>query len=287
MSSSRVVDMNGEKRFELTLVVEQLRFAMYSSFLFIIILGYTLSKAFADIDYEDNFLKNVFGSTNVCIYFDFPPSTYVLPAIYNIVVLGGVAYALASYVRASIAKEEGKISQGALSMLRCVYVYVAVSVMYFATIFAVEPNPDKPHTMVIHSLPFVNLEIALCLMQLAITWFGTTVAWIDLLPTSYHKACVVHCILLISVTIGKIACQVNALADMNGSKGQGLWWNVRDDKAQMCAQVLDLTWLLLSLVIPLAQSLHLMCQKGNTHALIMNIQDNRPAKSYAAIAPSS
>jgi len=283
MFSSQVLGMDGEKGFELTLVVEKLRFAFYSSFTFIIFIGYTLSKAFADIDYEDNFLKDIFGSVNICIYFDFPPATYVLPAIYSMTVLITVTYALASSMRASIAKEEGKISQGALSMLRCVYGYFAVSAMYFATIFAVQPNPDKPHTIVLHTLPFVNLEIALCLVQLAITWFGTTVAWVDLVPTSYHRACVVHCILQISVTIGKIACQANALADMNGSEGRGLWWSVRDDNAQMCAKVLEKSWLLLSFVVPMAQSLHLMCQKSNTHALVVKIYDNKPAESYKLV----
>jgi hypothetical protein len=267
------------KRIELNLVVEQLRFATYVSFLLIILLGMWLTVAFADVDYDNNFLTNVFGSTNVCIYFDFAPSNYVLPAFYNMCIFWMVAYCLVSSVRASIAQAEGKISLFALRLLRFAYAYAVLATMIFTTIFAVSPNPNIPHTMIIHSAPFVNLEVALCVLQVAIVWFGTKVAWIDLMPSWYQKMCRMHCLLQSLVTVGKVAFQFNALGDMNGTKGRGLWWNVRDEKALIVSKGLDSCWLLLTLFIPMAQSLHLMCKKERTHQVILTIEDNRPPVS--------
>jgi len=267
------------KKIELKLVVEQLRFVTYLSFLFIILLGMWLTRAFADVDFENNFLTNVFGSTNVCIYFDFAPSTYVLPAFYNICIVWMAAYCLASAVRASIAQAEGKISKFALRLLRFAYAYALLSTMIFTTIFAVSPDPNIPHTMIIHSAPFVNLEVALCVLQVAIVWFGTKVAWIDLMPSWHQKASIIHTLLQGLVTVGKIAFQFNALGDMNGTKGRGLWWYVRDEKALVVSKVLDSSWLFLTFFIPMAQSLHLMLKKELTHQVILTVEDNRPPAS--------
>jgi hypothetical protein len=189
------------------------------------------------------------------------------------------AYGLASSVRASIAQAEGEISKFALRLLRFAYAYAVLSSMIFTTIFAVSPDPNIPHTMIIHSAPFVNLEVALCVLQVAIVWFGTKVAWIDLMPSWYQKAARIHALLQVLVTVGKIAFQLNALGDMNGTKGRGLWWYVRDETALIVSKGLDSSWLILTLFIPMAQSFHLMRKGDLTHQVILTIEDNRPPAS--------
>lgn len=278
----RAVEDSLERAIEVSVVIEEIRVALYASFIGIIVIGIILTRSFASVDYDDNFLTRVFGNTNVCIYFDFPPSTYVLPALYNVCVFFSVLYGLASALRAWISSEEGKISRRALRLLVAAYMYFILSAMYFTTIFAVEPNPEVPHTMVIHSLPFVNLEVALGVLQTAITYFGTRVAWIDIgLPRRYGTLAWVHLGLQLIASVGKIVFQINALGDMDEGRGRGLWWSVADPTATSLAVVMDYSWLLLTLVVPLAQSIHLACKGMRTHAIHLTIHDNRAAVGHA------
>ena len=70
----RVYDGN-EKAVDVTLVVEELRTLVYASILSQFAIGAILTLAFSGVDLDDNFLKRIFGNTNICIIFDFPPST--------------------------------------------------------------------------------------------------------------------------------------------------------------------------------------------------------------------
>ena len=72
-----------EKEIEFAVVVEFLRFLFYTWFCLIVIVGMALTYGFSTDNYG-KIIGGVFGSVNVCAYFDFPPATYVLPAMYSI-----------------------------------------------------------------------------------------------------------------------------------------------------------------------------------------------------------
>ena len=71
----------------LTIVVEKLRLLGYAGFWVVVLVGIVLTKFVARIDLEETLLVEVFGYNNICVYFDHPPATYVLPflwAVYEI-----------------------------------------------------------------------------------------------------------------------------------------------------------------------------------------------------------
>ena len=84
---------------------------------------------------------------------------YFAPALYNITVLLSTCYCIASIIRVWIAWGEKKITQNQRSFFNFCFCFLALGVMVFSLIFAVQP---KDHlTLIIHSSPFIVLEVAL------------------------------------------------------------------------------------------------------------------------------
>lgn len=172
-----VVKVGDEKEIKVGVVLEDFRVSFFTSFLITLLVGFLLTRFFVEEDAKV-IIVDVFGSSNVCTYFNFPPSTYVSPFLWIFPMLFGILYSLMSIFRIWIAKEEGKISCCAMVTLNCVHVYVMLSMMWFSTIFAVAPDRSHPETMIVHTLPYANLKTAVCVLQLAVVWFGARVSWV-------------------------------------------------------------------------------------------------------------
>ena len=114
---------------------------------------------------------------SVTAYFDFPPCTYVLPALYSILLILLYKYSLISVFRAWIAKLENRISPTTFILYSCSFIYFCISAALFATFFAVQSDPEKPESTMVHNLPLINIIFSLTILQIAVTWFGRKVCW--------------------------------------------------------------------------------------------------------------
>ena len=306
------VKKNGaEREIEISVVVEFYRFIFYSWFSFIILIGITLTYGVTAKENDDFYkvIEGVFGSVNVCAYFDFPPSTYILPTLYSIQIILIYKYSFLSVFRAWVAKLENKISKHGFILYLCSFIYFCASSIVFSTIFAVQPDPSDPKTILIHTLPFTNLIISLNVLQLAVTWFGHKVSWKDLRHRSVLSKRLVHifmhtCLILLLLTsVFKIVHHINALGDVwnntthqssNESiydfkyetkdvkwKYKGLWFDVHGNKVLL--QVMDKLWLFSALILPIIQSGYLTFKSFDTHLVIFNIRDNREANSVDSL----
>ena len=289
-----------EREIEFSVVVEFFRFIFYTWFVIIVITGIALTYG-VTIKTNETFyetIEGVFGSVNICAFFDFPPSTYFLPAMYAIQLLIIYQYSFLSVFRAWIARLENKISNLAFLSYSGTFLYFCLSAALFSTIFAVQPNPKEPNTVIIHTLPFTNLIIALTSLQIAVTWFGRNVSWKGLkhsnkLTKRLCRAFTYTCLaLLILTSLFKVVHQINALADiihedhnhLNNTtelptekkyKPHGLWFDVHAHKALL--QLVDKLWLLAALVGPMLQSGYLTFKTFHTHLIIFKVRDNRRA----------
>lgn len=269
---------HGEHSLHLVVVIEDLRAAFYITFIAIILFGIALTKAFTKEDYT-RILVPVYGITSMCSYFDFAPSTYVLPVIWCFGVILGFLYNAAAVLRIQIAYLEKKLTRCAYVSLILAHVYVALSIICFMISFAVQPNPTTPETMVVHTVPYVNLKIMFCVFQVAVVYFGVKVSWVGLnLPRWFHIASIVHLVPLVFVKIFGAVWIINALGDMGEKnlEGKGLWWSVRNDASKISGTVIgNISGLVMGILFPLLQSLFI-CRKGvNSHALTIAVSDNR------------
>ena len=205
-----------ERKIKITLVVENFRTAFYWTFLGVILLGMLLTNVFVKEDVHQ-LLTDVFGASNICANFDFPPATYILPFFWLFAVLHAITYDGLSIFRIWIAKEEEKISNRARWLLTVAHVYFAFSVMYFTMIFAVPPDHEAPESVIVHTAPYINLKISFCVIQAAVVWFGVEVAWKNMwvsrrIPRRVTILCWLHIILQSIFMIASNILLINSIA---------------------------------------------------------------------------
>ena len=278
-----VISMVGvEKEIKINVVVEDFRVGFFATFLFMIVVGYILTKCFVDEDHQA-IMVDIFGSTSICTYFDFPPSTYVIPLLYVFPMICEILYDLMSIFRVWIAKEECKISHCAMVTLICSHIYVILSMIWLTAVFAVPPDRAHPETAIVHTLPYANLKIALCVLQISVVWFGTKVAWVGLeLPRWFIPASWLHAILQTIVMLVSNVMIINSLGDLGKEnlEGRGLWWNVQEPGAKSLMNALaNIGSFILAFIIPFIANLYLSFMGFKTHSLIFSIGDNREAKT--------
>ena len=276
----RIDNNDGEHSLNMILVVEDFRIAFYLVFLLIILVGVVLTKAFVDFDHG-NILVSVYGLSNTCAYLDWAPSTYVQPILWCFGVIFGVVYAVTAIFRVRIAFLEKKLNKLEENLLILVFVYLILSFAVFSISFAVQPDRDAPVTMIVHSIPYVNLKISFSILQVAVVYFGVKVTWVDLeFPRWFRVVSIVHIPLLILTTIAAAVWMFNALGDMGekGLVGQGLWWSVRNETSIVFGQVVvNILGMILGLILPLCQAIFISRLGTNTHAVVFAVSDNRVA----------
>ena len=198
-----------ERKINFFVVVELFRFSFYLWFSSIIITGVIMTVAFVKVDYK-NIVKSFGGAVNVCVYLDFPPVIYVLPALYASFIIIVFLFVVASIFRAWISKEENKISDGEMQLYVFAFCYFFVATILVSITFSIQPDLKKPETWIVHTLPFTNLVFSLMLLHIAMTWFNMKVAWVELDGKKWLKITnLMGLTMLIISSLFKIIHQVN------------------------------------------------------------------------------
>ena len=274
----RIDNNDGEHSLNMILVVEDFRLAFYLGFIILTVVGVILTKAFTDEDHT-RILMDVYGISNTCAYFDFAPSTYVLPVLWSLVLIVGVVYVVLGIFRVRVACLEKKLRKCEELLLIIAYVYVGLSFVYFSVPFAVQPDRAAPITMVMHTIPYINFKVCQCVLQMIVVYFGVKVAWVGLkFPRWFHVGGIVHIILLVVSTVGAVGWALNALLDMGEKNlvGKGLWWSVRNETSKIIGDII-VNWCGVGLgsVLPLLQAIYICRHGTNTHAVVFAVSDNR------------
>ena len=285
-TSIEVIWKDYDQQIRISIVVENFRTLFYWFFLFTVLLGMFLTKTFAKPG-SAIILTNVFGASNICANFDFPPATYLLPFFWIFPMFASVTYNIVSMFRIRIANAEGRITKKSTKLLFMAHLYFIFSIMVFSTIFAVSPDPEEPVTMLVHALPYINLKIAMFVLQLAVVWFGTKVSWRKLkFPGFIRKDCFIafswaHVVLqCITMLVSNITI-INALGDMGEANlvGKGLWWSVHSDHSMNTFSDIftNKASFFLNILYPLMQSQYLSYRGAqniaDTHAVIISIKN--------------
>jgi len=264
------------------IIVEDLRAAVYVAFTVLSLLGVLLTHLFTKVEDPDKYIVNVFGSGNLCSMFDWPPSTYVLPVCWVFVIFLGVMYSNVSIFRIYVEYLEEKLSGCAAVMVTIAHVYLILSLVYFSMIFAVKPDPTEPVTMVVHSVPYLNLKWGICVLQLAVVYFGFNVAWVGLnFPSWFHTGSIIHVVVYFVANVGDTLLILNCILDMGeGMEGKGLWWSVRSRAHYWAFNIIvNYVGAFLGIVVPFMQAVYIARNGLHTDALIVTVGNNRVSAS--------
>ena len=276
-----------EAKVQIFAVVEVFRVLAWIWYLFLFVIGVILTISFTKEPYRE-ILYKVFGNVNSCAYFDFYPSTYVLPSIYAFLPTLIFLYCIASIFRAWIAMNENKINYGSFVCYSITHAYFFISILVFAVIFAIQPNTKEPVTIQIHTLPFTNLIFAFMIVHTSIAWFNYKVAWIEM---DYFKwmsvTNFISLFVMILASIIKIVHHLNAVLFIESTLqiengeilNNGFIWYVQDhDTLNSFFVLVDIIWMLSVIALPILQGGYLLYRGHDTHGLIITIEDNRTSR---------
>ena len=241
---------------EIRLVVEKLRLMGYASFWCVVMTGYLLTRLFSDLDLQDSHLMHVFGYNNICVYFDYPPSTYVLPMLWAFTLVILLIYIVTHWLHMKAELKLGRLTPGLYKTLSGLKAFEAIALISFSTSFAVSPE-DHNHTMFVHTLPFFLLQLGLVSLAMSNTLHGIKSGyWRRLgLPSWFTSGAVIYCIIFAIIVAFKIPVAANALTG-------GLWW-VQSTSLIDLAKLLDQLFFVFAAMIPMVKAMYLLLTRAN------------------------
>lgn len=241
---------------DLTFGVETLQLVSYVSFWVVVLTGIILTRVFGNIDLNNTLLTRVFGYNNICVYFDYPPASYVLPLVWAITLVFLLCYVAAHWLQMRAEVQDGRLDRSLYRLLSGLKLFEAFTMVAFSTIFAVQPEAWN-HTLYIHTVPFFLLQIGLVSLAGSNTLHGIASGyWRRLgLPTWFEPAAKAYVVIFALVVCFKIPVAINAMA---GSP----WWPQTATFVRV-AQSVDLLFLLCAAIIPMAKAAYFLWTRGD------------------------
>lgn len=218
--------------------------------------GIVLTRAFSNVDMENSLLVQVFGYNNVCINFDHPPSTYVLPFMWAATLVLLLGYIVAHWLQMRAQVQEGTLGRGTYNLLSNLKFFEGLTLVVFSTCFAVHPEAWD-HTLYIHTAPFFLLQVGLVSLAMSNTLHGIKSGyWRELeLPDWFEKAAKFYCAFFALIVALKIPVTINAMTG-------GLWWE-HTAAVTKGAEILDQLFFLCAAIVPMAKALYLVRTRGD------------------------
>lgn len=257
---------------------EYLRFLSYIGFTMVIVVGIVLTRAFGNVDMEATLLKRMYGYNNVCVYFDFPPATFVLPLLWAAELLLFVAFLKASELRYRADEAAGRITSRLRRSLSRMKGFEIVCTVFFSLIFAVKYEThsarEERGLMILHTIPFFFLQMALCSLAVSATVHGRASGYWTLcgMPALVQRLTTVYCAALVAICAYKISyCMYcwtqfpvldGATYQLNGTtkvvNASALAANELPSGLTAFSGVVDQLFLLFALVLPFAKTTWLL-----------------------------
>jgi hypothetical protein len=237
-------------------VVEVMRIIGYSMFWVVVIVGYLLTTQVAKIDLDDTLLTKVFGYNNICVFFDYPPATFVLPLVWGLCLVAMLGYVLTHHMQIRAECVMGHVSPNMYIVLTAFKTFEAFALIAFSTIFAVSPDGWNS-TLYIHTAPFFLLQIGLVSMGMSNTLHGVKSGyWRRLnMPEYFESAAVTYVVVFAIVVALKIPITINAL-------GHDLWFHRTPAHIEF-AHTIDRAFLFLAAIVPMLKAVCLIALRYN------------------------
>jgi len=257
---------------------ELLRLYGFMGFWLIVATGIFLTKMFSGIDLENSLLTQIFGYNNICVYFDFPPSTYVLPIMWAPVMCNFLLYVIAQLCFFTEQRDNGEISKEFYGILRNMKIFEAITLICFSAIFAISPE-GWDHTVWIHTIPFWGLQLGMVSMAVSNTWHGIKSGyWTKLgLSESAFTGAKIYIAIFILVVCFKVPAASNAMLH------QRFWKQTPTFK--IVATVMDKMFLVCAAVVPVGKAAYLRCYKKDLlHEVTIKVGGDDEVKGLQKLA---
>ena len=196
---------NDKKEIIWSISPEVVRLYAYFCFWVLIIVGAFLTINFADVNYDDNPLINMFGYNNICILFDSFPATYFLPMLWSVNFMLLFSYISLSWYRVYQMYLFDNYPKANFRIFSIFSIFEYIGLIFFSGVFAANPHHEG---MLLHTIPFTFLIFALSLMGVKNYLFYRYIAKLSL---SEKNLGILYLLIHLSLSAIKMTMQLNAL----------------------------------------------------------------------------
>lgn len=239
---------------------EVMRLYSYGAFALVATVGIVLSLIFSEHYVHHSPIEDFFGFFNVCVFFDHPPATYILPFLWSFCIVFVCLYVLLSIIFAYhlySARQISKLSYGARSGTM---ILLALTTMFFSTCFAVQPEQN----MLMHTSGYIGLVIGLGVLAGNNLCFNRKLIKVSLTQKKYF---ITYVVLLYCATFLNLSILFNALLGYP-------WFNIHTSNYHFYAGLIDKVWFVLAAVFPIFHCLFLI-KRTPPLAIQMSISDHK------------
>ena len=226
---------------------ETLRVVVYLFFISIVLVGLLVTRTFSEHAIHDNTLKDLWGYNNICVFFDHAPATYILPTLYSINMLFISVYFVSSWLRCRSECEANVISRRGFIGYTVITIYEFLSFCFFATVFAVSPDEN----LIMHSVPFINLIVALSTLAAKNYWYHQNTMNLSPRQRVLGKA---------YVSIHIVLSLIYVVALVNGFFGDLFYCTLCYESIHLA---INRAWLVTGLILPIGISIYLRDKEKN------------------------
>jgi hypothetical protein len=243
---------------------EYIRIVAYVNFWLMILFSVIVTKVFVDPELLiDNPLDQTFGYSNICLFFDFPPSRVATAIVYPFVEIPLLLYIVLNYLRTrEMYLEQHRIRKWEYLLCSLFFPVSFILTMYFRMVFVVEAFED----VVGHTLGFQGLQLSLCLVAIQNYWYNKATnnvpfaskKWISLTYLfSLLGSTSIKMVLVWSIFLGTAVTTFGAVL----------------------GRIIDICWMVLAAIIPLFLAIH---QRKTTEKFRIVLGDALPSETAPA-----
>lgn len=227
---------------EFELSPERFRLYAYATFAAVIGTSIVLTKNFADLP-EETIIKKVFGYNNVCVYFDYPPASYVVPPMWVMFLLLWLCYGVTWSIRVGMKRDAGLLSKCASNTMQALTVFECISALYSIMVHVNKPFLEKDHVfgLAMHMHPFTIFVVALFTNSLKNVWYLCALNKISRVQ-QISSWCFL--VVFFALSLQKVVTQINAMFE------GGLLWVPNHESYLLFGSISDKLWTVVVFIVP-------------------------------------
>jgi hypothetical protein len=199
-------------------------------------------------DLETSHLTELFGFTNVCVYWDYEPARQIVAMYFPLFEYSLAIYVFLDFINTMLTYKRGELPEWYWTLVKCVTPFNILLIAWFRMIFVFVAY-NQPH---FHSGAFLGMQIALFSVAVTNTWYviltGQSYPTIGL--SKGKTAILAHTYLICNVAVSAVKMYSTAYIVKN-IHGPSYYLLPTPIPGMCLGQVIDLFWMIFNAIIPI------------------------------------
>jgi hypothetical protein len=223
-------------------------------------------------DLETSHLTELFGFTNVCVYWDYEPARQIVAMYFPLFEYSLGIYVFLDFINTMLAYKRGELPTWYWYFVKAVTPFTILFIAWFRMIFVFVAYEEPQY----HSGAFLLMQIALFSVAVTNTWYvlltGQSYPTIGL--SQRRTAVLAHTYLICNVAISAVKMYSTAYIVQN-TRAPSYYLLPTPIPGKVLGELIDMIWMLFNAIIPIFVA---YTRRNNEHPL--TIEFSIPTPTY-------